>query len=291
MKKPVIILLSILVVAFLIITILKKDTDPTKNETKESELTEAEKEKIQQFWKRYRSATEHRIAGRINEALQDYTEATALNAKHEDSWYYLGGLHRTLGNFREAENAWNKLTQVNRKSSRAFLQLGNLYIDFPETELFNIDLARERFQRALDLNKEETGSVLRLGQVELIRGDLTSAQHYFSDVTASNFKSVEGYFLNGYISWKNNDIPTAKSLFENAIKYSKPMKPVTGVMGEGDTKTGKVLGQSSLKNDQSLFDVFIDDLSVIQKPNFERQMIEKFDSLDAFLNLLKEKLR
>lgn len=287
MKKPVLVIISLLAVIFILITVLKENSnqmDVAKNQTA---ITSDQKENIRQFWKVFRRATDHRIAGRINEALQDYTNSSKLNDNHEDSWYYLGAVHRSLGHLKEAENAWKRLTLINPNSARAFLQMGNLYLDFPESELFNLQLAESSFKIALEINQEETGSILRLGQVALLGGDLKSAQKYFSDVIASNFKSVDGYILNGYIAWKIKSHSLALNHFKNAINYSKITKPTSGVLGEGDTKTGKVLGRSSLKNDQSLFDIFMKDLSNIKGQNQVQAMAEKYKQLDSFLENLR----
>ena len=201
----------------------------------------ASRETVLKFWQVYREATQHRIAGRTEAALQSYRRALVLNERHENTLYYLGGLYFETGAFREAERMWRRLLEVNPTNTRAHFQLGTLYLYSQDTSLLNLQAARQEFQNALSANQEETGPLLSLGQIALIEGDLAEADEYFQHVLGSNFKSVEAYYLRGYVAWKQGRKKEAESWFAQATQHSKKAAPVKGVLGEGDTKTGRAL--------------------------------------------------
>ena len=171
---------------FVTITLLKSPSSPVNSENDDSEKMLVEKEKIQRFCEIYRQATEHRIAGRKKEAAVDYQSALMLSDQHEDALYYLGNIYLDLGDIEGAEKVWKRLVQINPNSARAHFQLGDLYLIIEHNALFNIRSAEVEFQRALEINKEETAPLLRLGQIALIRSNLSDARSLFEAVTASN---------------------------------------------------------------------------------------------------------
>jgi tetratricopeptide (TPR) repeat protein len=288
MKRVALIFLSALFVLFVAITFLKSRSSDTSAENGASEKTLAEKEKILSFWELYRQATAHRHAGRWQEAAADYQKALALNDRHEDALYYLGNIHLELGEFDGAEKAWKRLVQVNPHSARAHFQLGDLYLSLEREKPPDIEAARIEYRRALEINKEETGPVLRLGQIALIQGNLTEAQNYFDAVIGSNFKSVEAHFLNGYTAWKKGDSQKALNLLSHAAKHSQSEKPVQGVPGEGDTKTGQALGMSAR---QTLFQAHFQGLPELDEAGLSQQMEAKYQALDAFLEEIRKKMK
>ena len=253
MKKIIFIFISVLFVLFVTITLLKSPSSPVNSESDDSEKMLVEKEKIQRFWVNYRQATEHRIAGRKKKAAVDYQRALMLNDQHEDALYYLGNIYLDLGDIEGAEKVWKRLVQINPNSARTYFQLGDLYLIIEQNTLFNIQLAEVEFQRALEINKEETAPLLRLGQIALIHSNLSDARSLFEAVTASNFKSVEAYFLDGYIAWKKGDKQKALNLLVQAAEASRPVEPTHGVLGEGDTKSGNAHGLPERSKHQPLF--------------------------------------
>lgn len=285
MKRVFFIILSLLLVLFVAITLLKHRSSEVNSENSGVEKTITEKKKIQRFWEIYRQATEHRIAGNYQEAAEEYSRALRLNNRHEDTLYYLGNMYLELGEFREAEKAWKRLVQINPNSARAHFQLGILYLNFEQKEFFNIKSAEVEFKRALEINKEETGPLLRLGQIALIRGDLPEAQHYFNAVIGSNYRSVEAHFLNGYITWKTGNSRKALSLLEKAVKYSRPLEPVKGILSEGDTKQGR---SSGMPNRYPIFQNHLRDLSELDESILPQQMDVRYQKLESLLNRIRK---
>jgi tetratricopeptide (TPR) repeat protein len=287
MKKFFIIVISVLFVLFVVITLFRERSSPVNSENRETIGTLNEKENIQRFWEIYRQATENRIAGRYTKAVVDYEHALIFNNYHEDALYYLGNIYLELDNFKGAETAWKRLVQINPNSSRAHFQLGDLYLTINQKGLFNIDSAETEFKQAMAINKEETAPLLRLGQIALIRNYLSDAKNLFEAVTASNFKSVEAYFLNGYVSWKTGDRQKALNLLKRAAHVSQPVQTIHGTLGEGDTESRNLSGLSEESKHQPIFKNYYKDLSGLDSSSLTRQIDERYQHLDAFLEQIR----
>ncbi|HEV2671768.1 MAG TPA: FG-GAP-like repeat-containing protein [Gemmatimonadales bacterium] len=193
---------------------------------------------VLEFWTLYRAATTARVDGRNAAARDAYRNALALNPRHEDVLYYLGNMELELGNFRDAETAWRRLVEINPASARTHSRLGDLYA-CPDTGApWNLGRARTEFAQAAELNREETGPLLRLGEVALLRGDLAAARSQFDAVIVTHPKSVEAHFLKGYVAWKRGQHALAASELQQAEAIASAPQPVPQAPSEGDTKRG-----------------------------------------------------
>jgi Tfp pilus assembly protein PilF len=202
----------------------------------EGEAMGASRERIQNFWALYREATVQRTAGQTQAAAETYARALALNPDHEDVLYYFGSMRFALGDFAAAEGAWRHLIARNPSSARAQSQLGSLYLCLDADAPLQLDSAEAHLRRAHELNGEETGPLLHLGEASLVRGHLVTAGRYFSEVLGSHAKSAEAHFYAGYIAWKSGDTAGAREAFRLAAS-TDPLT-ATAVLGEGDTKSG-----------------------------------------------------
>jgi len=192
--------------------------------------------RVRDFWAIYREATAQRTAGRTQAAADAYARAHALNPDHEDVLYYFGSMRFALGDFAAAEGAWRRLIALNSSSARTHSQLGSLYLCLDTNAPFHLDSAEAHLRRAHEINGEETGPLLHLGEAALIRGDLAAASRHFNEVLGSHARSPEAHFYAGYIAWKNGDKAGSQSEFRLAAATA-PLS-VTAVPGEGDTKSG-----------------------------------------------------
>ena len=195
-------------------------------------------EGVQEFWSVYREATAHRVAGRVAEARDAYAKALALNPLHEDGNYYLGNMELDLGNFAAAETAWRRLVAINPGSARAHSRLGDLYACPDSAAPWNLARADAEFARAAELNREETGPLLRRGEVAVLRGDLTTALRYFDAVIGSHSRSVEAHYLKGFVAWKRGEQAVAAAQFREATGLAGEPHAVQPAPAEGDTKQG-----------------------------------------------------
>jgi len=283
MQKKIIITGSLILALFAAITLLKLNSDQNSSLVQNSEKTVAEKEKIRRFWEIYRQATSHRLTGEIEQAASAYEKAIALNPSHEDALYYFGNVSLELGHYEKAERAWQRLIEINAHSARGYQQLGNLYLNPGNINLFDIKKAEEAYEQAHRINGEETGPVLRLGEVALIKHDFDLAEEYFQAVLGANKKSVEANFLNGYIAWKRQNQPQARLLYESAITYVRPENPVKGVLGEGDTKRGT---SKTLSKHFGIFQSVLEELKASHQ-NAANEMAPRYQKLDKMIDQLK----
>jgi tetratricopeptide (TPR) repeat protein len=285
MKKIILVSLSVFVLMIIVITLIKNKPATGEINTGNSSYSADEKERVLKFWSLYREATDYRMNDQWEHAAERYRQALDINGQHEDALYYLGNMYLELSQYKEAEECWLKLTQINPQKSRAYLQLGTLYLG--SGELFDIDKAEMACRKALNNNKEETGPVLLLGEVNLIRGQLDEAAKDFQAVMNTNFKSAEACFLAGYIEWKKGDFTKARDLFSRAVEISKPTdNNPQKVVGEGDTKKKKVFGDVISK---SVFRKFMTELPTVSPDQLNQALEKDYKSLNAFLVELKSR--
>ena len=195
---------------------------------------------IQEFWSLYRAATTARVEQRTRDARDAYAQALELNNRHEDVLYYLGNMELELANYRGAETAWRQLVNVNPASARAHSRLGDLYACPDADAPWDLARAEREFARASELNREETGPLLRLGQVALLRRDWSSALRHFDAVLGSHSRSVEAHYLKGFAAWKLGQQDVAQTEFRAAGTLAQGTQPVQAAPAEGDTKHGTV---------------------------------------------------
>jgi tetratricopeptide (TPR) repeat protein len=237
---------------------------------------------IREFWEIYRAATGHRMAGRIGAARDAYRRALELNPRHEDALYYLGNMELELGDYDEALSAWARLVQVNPGSARAHSRLGDLYACTDSGAPRDFAKAEAEFRRALELNREETGPLLRLGEVALMRGNLAGATSFLNAVVGSHSRSVEAHFLKGYVAWKQAQPDSAAALFRKAVALARPAQPIQHLPGEGDTKRGLAPAVARTSRCR-VFEAQIERLSSVDSGSLSTQMNELYRQLDSRL--------
>jgi len=286
-KRAIAVASAALALVLTIITLSKGRPAGVNDPAGTNALAQPQRDSIQQFWQHYRAATQHRVAGQLREAAAEYTRALALNSEHRDALYYLGNVRFELGEFREAERAWLELASIDPPRSRVFQRLGDLYFCFEQDAFFDLTRARAAFSRALEINSEETGSLLRLGQLALVESQTDTALYYLDAVTATNYRSVPAYFFKGYIAWKRNQSQSAFEMFRTAARNYEPVKPIQGVSSEGDTESGKaILAHTS--QCQS-FQSYAEDLPDPEDPDLQSLMDERYGKLDEFLRQVSHK--
>ena len=242
--------------------------------------TAAPRSAIAEFWQTYRQATEYRVAGRTRDALDSYRRALEFDPRHEDALYYLGNMQLELGDYEGARSSWQRLVEVNASSSRAHSRLGDLFACMEPGAPRDLARAEAEFRRALEINREETGPLLRLGEVTLIRGRLADAGTYLDAVIGSNHRSVEAHFLRGYLAWKQAEPDRAAALFGKAVELAGETQAVQQRPGEGDTKRGlapMVMPTARCR----LFRAPMDSLSHVDAANPSGAMQRLYRQLDA----------
>jgi tetratricopeptide (TPR) repeat protein len=186
------------------------------------------------FWERYRAATRYRTTGEYPSAAAEYEAALALDGSHEDALYYLGNVEAERGRYREAERAWRRLVAVNPTSDRGYGRLGELHLCLPDPEWRDLPRAETDFQRSLYINREQTGPLLRLGQIALLSGRTREAAGYFDAVLGTNAGSALAHYFAGYLAWKHGDEGGASRHYARALAGPPAQTPGSN---EGDTRT------------------------------------------------------
>ena len=197
---------------------------------------DGDRARIREFWSIFRAATAQRIAGETRAAADTYARALQLNANHEDALYYMGSMLLELGDFQGAATAWRRLLAVNVSSARTHSQLGALFQCLDPGAPFQLDSAELHLRRAHEINKEENGPLLRLGEVALLRNDRASARRTFETVLATHPSNVPARFYSGYLALLEGDSIRARAALQRATSVAPSAAPI--VANEGDTKKG-----------------------------------------------------
>jgi enediyne biosynthesis protein E4 len=194
------------------------------------------REEVLRFWTLFDEAGSLRRRGEYAAAAEKYRKSLAIQSRHEDSLYYLGQCLREMGDFGGAALAWEQLVSVNPASARGHLALGGILASTDERASMDLEGAAEHFRRAHAINGEETGPMLRLGEVLIVQGKAAEARHWLESAATTNPKSVEAACMAGFLRWSSGDVAGAGSFYKRALKAAKADAPVKGVLSEGDRK-------------------------------------------------------
>lgn len=205
-----------------------------------------DKQRLLRFWATHRAAMDAmKIEGDPAKAIRLFREAIALNPQHEDARYYLGQCLAGQGDVDGALAALEGLQQLNPQSHRAWKQWGVIRAVHARNDA-DLAAAERALQQAHTINPEETGALLVLGEVALLRGDLHLAEERLAAATRTNPRAVGGFFLRGYLAWKRGDPTTARHFLEQARAALGPDWQPQGATSEGDVKRKQHLETSPL---------------------------------------------
>jgi tetratricopeptide (TPR) repeat protein len=196
------------------------------------------RQRVRDFWEKLHAANEARLRPDCRTAVGLYAQALDLEPRHEDALYYLGQCRRELGEPEAARAAFRRLVEANPASARGHLALGALLASPDPAEPMDLAAAEAHLRRAHEINGEETGPVVRLGEVALASGRPVDAGGWFEAALRTNPKSVEAAFLAGFVAWDGGTRDVAR-LVRRVRTAAEVVAPVKGVLSEGDRKDPK----------------------------------------------------
>lgn len=234
---------------------VRRLTSETRNATSfQASAPVDEKQRLLQFWTTQRAAMNAMKVEKDNaKAIRLFREAIELNPAHEDSRYYLGLCLASQGDADGALVALAELQQRNPQSHRAWQQWGVIQAIFAKSDA-DLATAERSLQRAQSLNPEETGALLVLGEVALLRGNPKLADERLTAATHTNPRAVGGFFLRGYLAWQRGDVESARQLLDQTRKALGPDWQPKGATSEGDVKQKQHVESSPLSGFWSSWD-------------------------------------
>jgi hypothetical protein len=189
------------------------------------------------FWRSYNAATAARVGGDCEKAIPLYSEALGLDPRHEDSLYYLGQCRRDLHRPAAARSAFERLVEQNPASARGHSALGSLLASGDPDEPLDLEAAERHLRRAHEINKEETGPMVRLGEVLLVEGRSNEARRWFESAIRTNPRNVEAALLAGYLARPSTPTPSELDGVAQRLQVAAAgAPPAKQAPGEGDRR-------------------------------------------------------
>jgi hypothetical protein len=206
-----------------------------------------------EFFGLLEQANSLRVEGDFAGAAAIYRRLLELRPGHEDSLYYHGNCLVELEREREALAEFEQLVRVNPRSNRGFMQIGRIRLPGGDPALDDLGLAEKAFRESLAINQEESGPIVALGVVALLRGELDRAEESLAAAAVLNSKSVEARYLRAWIAYRRGDREAARALLEEAHAIATGVADASRpkVVGEGDTRKGGALVADHLARDRS----------------------------------------
>ena len=126
-------------------------------------------------------------------------------------------------------------------------------------------------ERAVEINGEDTGGLLLLGEIALLQGQTELADRRFALACRTNPRAVDGFFLQAFLAWRRGERGQSSALLTRAKEArGKDWKP-EGAVAEGDVTTRLHQEETPLSRFWRQWDGSVDRLE------------ESFAALDAHL--------
>ncbi len=187
------------------------------------------------FWDAYNGARAAILKGDFAASIAAYRKALELDPRHEDCRYALGNLLLERGDRAEAKAEFEALLKIQPRSQRGHGALGDLLADPASGPLRDLAAARRNYELAGEIYTEETGWVVRSGEVALATGDAASAERTFRKVLISNPHSFQALYFLGYLaSRQKRNAEEGRRRFDAAFAALGPQ--ASPAPGEGDVR-------------------------------------------------------
>jgi len=228
----------------------------------------------EQFWAKQHAAMDAMKHDRnFATAAQLFRDALAINPNHEDSHYYLANCLVELRDIPSAIRELDALIRINPQNHRAYQRKGELLAASANTKS-ELTVSRRTLNSALQLNSEETGTLVLLGEVLLAEGNFAEADRDFAHVLQANPRAANACYFRGYIAWKQGDTrQSAATLTQAKSALGPDWKPAGSVL-EGDVRR-------RMYSESGFLGVFVQQWNGDAKPSLA------YAGLDAYLRRLR----
>jgi tetratricopeptide (TPR) repeat protein len=189
-----------------------------------------------EFWETQRAAMDAlKVDGDAEAAERLLRRALEIDPDHEDARYYLANSLASQGRLDAALDQLDVLRRSHPGSHRAHKQWGVLRARSATTAA-DLDAAATALERALELNLEETGALLALAEIDLIRGRDREADRRLEWVIRTHPRSVGGLFLRGYLAYRRGDAAASRSFLAAARSARGEERLPAGAVAEGEVR-------------------------------------------------------
>jgi len=196
----------------------------------------SEKERQIAFWDKHRSAMDKLKKDQDPRAAAVlFREALALDPHHEDGHYYLASCLASMGDTQGAIQELEALLAQNPSSHRALQRIAYLHAVSAKDKA-DLNRAAQEAERAHALNPEETGALLLLAEIELLRGNAPKSRGHLESVIRSNHRAALAYFLLAYLDSGSGGSAARKVHLAATVKARGPEWKPKGSVHEGDVQ-------------------------------------------------------
>jgi tetratricopeptide (TPR) repeat protein len=199
--------------------------------------TEDERSRLVEFWRLQREGMNLvKLEDDCERAVEAFRAALELNPGHEDSLYYLGNCLVALGRTEEGLEQLATLREVDPMSHRGHTQWG-VVRGLTARSRADLEASEAALARALEINQEETGSLVALGEASLLLGKDVVAREKFEKACQTNPQAANAFFFRAYLAWKADQVSEMESLLAEVRRARGPEWKPEGSVAEGDTVT------------------------------------------------------
>jgi tetratricopeptide (TPR) repeat protein len=178
----------------------------------------------------YRFAEALRKLRRSDDALVRYERALGLNPTHLPTLEAIGPMYMDVDQWQKAEKVWQKLLQLtggqgnNDQLARIYANLG-----MSEFRLGQIDKARKRFTKALELKPNDIGALRGYGAVLYSAADWNNLLNIFNNIiyhTQDPNDVIDAYLSKGFVLDAKLGLPEkAAQHYEKSLAFD-PGQPM-----------------------------------------------------------------
>ena len=193
-----------------------------------------DRERVIAFWDSFRAGMQAvKVEGDCGKAIGLFKHALDYDPLHEDARYYLGNCLASEGDVDGALVQYEQLTKNNPQSHRGYARWGTLRA-MTARSAGDLADAERALEKAYRLNPEETGALLSLAEVSLLRGQSATARERLTAISQTNPRATGAFFLLGYLQWKGGNASAAADFLDRARKALGPDWKPRGASAEGD---------------------------------------------------------